>query len=716
MAQVSLVSRVSEGVLAELMEGSRVAKRYHELWRALSEEMKWLATLPAHVWAAVAGVAGTSAADLRSFCLRGGHVSYHFFWRQVLVPAGDLPWRLCRGDVASNLEELCNGEMFDEVVSQQMWRLMQVGFPRQQLIATVRLMAEIGWTTLPAEQQHGSLAAFRKAHPQYGMETLVSRTFMLLISRLMPSRSIEDKQLEKLSRDIHRLSAKNPDKAHGRHAYVSALFDHVKSRQWAGRRAAPKNAAKQIFTRHAAFWLQMSLARKRQYELLARRKANHKREAILQELEELRTQRELLIGRMATQARDVAPILMSGSALDDKHWGEFLQLMESEDFRAETRIAALRSAALETPLPMSAAVLQALRTHEVWEVAKPRMPQWANRLAMGRYYADDVAIMIRADDDTDSYYKVLYAYKNHPPYLALGHLELRNVPLVAQEVRGDNWARVDTTRFRFHSNYAACTSAAETPDVPETNIFVIPNLVHRGGMEVTSSWPPIPFVEFMAQLPEPERALGSEGGERIQRGRSHDDLVLEFPWLAALDEKEGFSGTTKGVASDHEAADDEEAINEDDAFVAGMRALDIARAALAEGAPHSAEDFKTRVLGGPWLIRTRGEGRYAVAGEAVGAFAIDFCRRRKVNRGFRCNYSVYGARVCGILCRLWCHKMQYFLDVETAATEGTELVFTPEHHAGYEEPTEVARLLAEPVVIPETRVRVEQVRALFRAA
>ena len=77
-AECAFVSRVSDGVMAELMEDSRVALRYDSLFQCLSEDMLWLAMVPHQTWQHVASVAKIDPGDLRSNCVAGGHLSYHF--------------------------------------------------------------------------------------------------------------------------------------------------------------------------------------------------------------------------------------------------------------------------------------------------------------------------------------------------------------------------------------------------------------------------------------------------------------------------------------------------------------------------------------------------------------------------------------------------------------------------------------------------------------
>ena len=93
----AMISRVAEAALQELMEDSRVAIKYESLWATLSEEMLWLVSVDVDTWMDLANIANVPWEELRSECIAGGHISFHFFWRRCLEVAGGMPWALCRG-------------------------------------------------------------------------------------------------------------------------------------------------------------------------------------------------------------------------------------------------------------------------------------------------------------------------------------------------------------------------------------------------------------------------------------------------------------------------------------------------------------------------------------------------------------------------------------------------------------------------------------------
>eukprot|EP00974_Lingulodinium_polyedra_P084351 8166743-Lingulodinium_polyedra.AAC.1 len=102
-------------------------------------------------------------------------------------------------------------------------------------------------------------------------------------------------------------------------------------------------------------------------------------------------------------------------------------------------------------------------------------------------------------------------------------------------------------------------------------------------------------------------------------------------------------------------------------------ALEAARAALAAETHESWDDFRVGVLGGEDLQARKGIPYDAIIGIARNDDATDWCKRRKVPYSFRANYTTYGASACGVLARFWCHKMQYYLNIEANHPEAEAL-------------------------------------------
>ena len=220
-----------EAFQTELMEDNRVALIYPDLYRVISEEMKWVIDLPQHIWDSLGAIAGRASVEIKDDTIRAAHTSYHFLWRRVLEPAGDFPWKLCRGNLVANLRKLKAGECPDEPLSSQLWLLLQKKITEERLEQVLKLLGHVGWTSLPCEQQHGSLAQLRRWHPEYTEHTLISRGLMHQTARLLPSISREEKRIAELNRRIAKICRAVPERAGGQHMLLRAMISIVKGRK-----------------------------------------------------------------------------------------------------------------------------------------------------------------------------------------------------------------------------------------------------------------------------------------------------------------------------------------------------------------------------------------------------------------------------------------------------------------------------------------------------
>ena len=226
----TVASRVAEAFQTELMHDNRVARNLDGLWMILGEQLRSIIDLPEETWSVMGETCGWHGTAVADECINAAHICLHFLWRRVLEPADELPWSLVRGDVDGNLSELFAGECPQEPISKNLWKLMEKGFNRRQLIATVQLLGEVGWSSLPAEQQHGSLAMLHKWHPGYSASTLISRALMLQFGKLLPSLSPQEKQAQRIVDSLQRILRKKARES-GWEEHAGQLYDSPLPRQ-----------------------------------------------------------------------------------------------------------------------------------------------------------------------------------------------------------------------------------------------------------------------------------------------------------------------------------------------------------------------------------------------------------------------------------------------------------------------------------------------------
>ena len=231
----SVASRVSEAFQQELMTDSRVAQTYPRLWAAITEELRWVIDIPLSTWEQLAEVTrgGMCGGELRDSTIRSSHIAFHFVWRRVLKPASGYPWRLCRGDLQENVEWLKQQtEEPTDAVTAQLWKLLtEHNYPEAQIRGVLEVLGEAPWSSLTAEQQHGSLAMLHKWHPDYGVATLVGRSLALQATRLLPSATEDDRKLAKLQQRLRNLESAVPTRVGGSHMLTKSLIAIARGRK-----------------------------------------------------------------------------------------------------------------------------------------------------------------------------------------------------------------------------------------------------------------------------------------------------------------------------------------------------------------------------------------------------------------------------------------------------------------------------------------------------
>ena len=95
--------------------------------------------------------------------------------------------------------------------------------------------------------------------------------------------------------------------------------------------------------------------------------------------------------------------------------------------------------------------------------------------------------------------------------------------------------------------------------------------------------------------------------------------------------------------------------------------LDLARALVSAGDEERGDrDFVVKVRHSTEKALA-GEGPDALQAQTRTELARDWCNRHKLQTTFKATFSRYGFDTSNILARAWCHRMQYFWDMEMAS-------------------------------------------------
>ena len=271
--------------------------------------------------------------------------------------------------------------------------------------------------------------------------------------------------------------------------------------------------------------------------------------------------------------------------------------------------------------------------------------------------------------------------------------------------------------YSFRCNFADCRNASEIKIGDNDELSILFRLQHTGGTHVCSDMHPqsLPWLMAGNQADLPE--FKKTGEPKVKKAKRTDDPVLDMPWLEHLNTKSGFEMTFDALKAAHKkasrsgsSADDDEL--DEDMMLAELADLDKARSAAAEEqAASGIADFVSKVRGGESQILASGEAVHAMQGQSL-KWGYAWAKRRNLHVTFKATFSQHEEAVSKILCRSWCHRMQYFYNVEVAAAEGPDLVYRPELVAAYVEPTELTALALDPATKPVSADAVAKIRKI----
>ena len=658
MVTCAVASRVAEGVQTVLMRDNRVAKIADSLWDTAAKEVKSAISIPDSTYALLGKLCDRPGAAVKDDCINAAHISFHFFHRRVLVPAGELPWCLCRGDIERNLDDLAAQECPDEPVSKNLWLLMQRRFHKVQLVKTVALLGEVGWTSLPAEQQHASLAMLHKWHPEYEMKTLVARSLLLQAAKLLPSKTKEEKEAEKLVAKLDRVLRANPEKVRGRQMLVAsmvAICSGKKDAGAAGYAASMDIIAKRCVSRHMTFWAQQSWAQQQEWHHLARRRAHCRQHLLQLEFQTFSAELAKVDVTIEENQRKSSALTMKSAALDAQDLETFGRLWNQPEFRARESMA-IRRADVGTAPAFTAPPAPG---PPVWLRAEVQLPAWAKPLVRHRGTFRGSALVIQRENGAREFWKIVFAVKS-PAYLAL--CQLHPMPAPAFDDLAIPLQPLDDPNV-FSINFADCKNAADLALGAKDQLSILFRLNHEGGTRVTSDMDPL-LLEYVLCGGDndmgPVEEVCGEGARAGEKDHVYEKLVTtSLPWLEHLDTRQGLTG---GGSS--EGADDGEehaAIEDEDHIWAGLAALErarVAEAAISAALPGS--DFVSKVRGGRSMAGGSGDIVHAMQGQCCGRDAERWARERGQST-FKATFSEHGTVESKTIVRAWCHRMQYFL-------------------------------------------------------
>ena len=474
--------------------------------------------------------------------------------------------------------------------------------------------------------------------------------------------------------------------------------------------------------KHVVLWTGRSLRERADWTRVADARAAEKNNELAAELQSLAKERSLLAERLEAGASQGGPLTMSSAALGQLDIERFRMLMTSSEFVKPSRIGRLRQDAATAKLPLSICRQKELAAFQVYCRQEPQMPEWAQHMAVFREHLGNAAVQILDDAGEAHTWKVLYIVQKPEAYVAL--CRMTPVETYEEEPLADMslWAASHSHQRVWKMNFGIFESAADVPERPVAEVWVIPDAHYLADATVGSRMPATPLRLFLECYPRPVPA--EPVATQAKKDKSYEDALATLPWLQHLEKREWMtdeydprvvaspatSSWTPGVGGDPSAKENDEQVEEEILFEA-VHLVEKAKAALASEDGAHREDFGT-------IFRKVDAGKTSETFDAAQAVARNdlakaFCRRRGVHHTFRASYSVgHTPADVGVLIRAWTHKMQWYFNLELDHPRGAGLEFGPAMHEAYCEPTDFTALANAG---PPKRLldRIREVRQLF---
>lgn len=707
-AVASVVANVCDAFLLALLEDDRVIRRLQELKDLVTDEVEWLINLSEVVWQDLAGLlTDVSAQQLRSLCMLSALTVQAFIQWKVFQVAESLPWSLAVGDIEENLRVLRASKDDLDSTSSKIRALLQGGYPEQRIVAAIRLMSEVSWSTTSVEQGHGSAATLHRVHKQYGANTLCMRSMVHMMRHLAAPPPMQDPLDAKLAKKEAALERSQPQKITGRQAFLKDFMYQAKLEH--GSESWSRTAAKKAFARHGSFWSALSPELKAKYEYEAQLQKSASYKELADELQGLRAARHLLQSRnLESECLKASLFRLANCRFSDQDFESMALLWDTEDF-AGGRLQALRDKAMKSPSPPAPSIVNRLSLIDVSEdTVKPTTPSpWVATLCRLRSAFRECALVLRKEGQEDRAYAFLFAYQS--PFKAeLLPLKKTEPPLPCPSSAAEMLECLNKHyEHTFTFEVGTAMNAMEVPFDDSMQVLVLPHLSFVGGYTMAAHSQPVPILDFV-------RSSLADGHRPAPRAQAYKpptvdrSLVEEFPWLASyMPKARDLSSAASSKGANEEKVpkalglDDEEI---DRAF----EALQEKRAEWHSDFLGAVGHFKVCLLGGAWTMEHTGMVCDAVKAYASGKDVKSWCSKYGLPNQARFGIRKFGQEQATALAETWCSHLQRFYDHYLAANMETF------EYAAYEVnapplPKAVADMAASSQIFRE---RLEQIRAM----
>lgn len=688
---VAMSSFPADAALSALLEDDRIATTLAALEDDLKLEVRFVHNIAGEIWDFVGAACMWDAVGLRNASMASSLTACGFMmWRLRFLH--ELPWTLTRGDISANLKALEQDEEPADETSAKIWRLCRMHYPRDDIIQGVRLLANASFSSEQVEQGHSFAANIMKRHREYGSESLRVRSLISSVRTLVELSPVE-KKLNKATKQLCDLARRRPKHFTGRQFYFQQLRCLASSWARDGRTVAP-DVSKRLMTTHAASWSAMAPEHRRQFEAKAAGARLELEWRLDEEKARLQGEVALLGARAQEEERGNGLPLLRMSA---GRWGQSdlcrLQGLFDDKVYTVAKVEQMRQQVRPAVGPPSLEVQSYLSGLAIGAVAKAAKPPWLGLVCRQRAFFSTCVFKFSAGPDEVVFVRPTFI--RQVPFV-VGFVRLTMAS--EAELKGASSGSVhhnlrDWNHVFSIDSESFCFSDDGGFDEGWSVSVLTDSVVRAGGFVVAEAeWKDI--GEVRDWFPDVESAVvcDEEGAPLATKSDSIDLAWVKLPWLLEHFPGHGHACQGKATASAKDdmqvsGAGEEEAPGEHEVLSAEdvVDAL-YERRFLMQGGDQASIDFRVQLRGGQWTARHTGKAYDSFRGCASPGEPTQMCAL--YNMGTTATFAVKAYSEVGAqrLAELWCHRMQWCLDVWRASDCEAGFMFTDGDMASYEEP------------------------------
>jgi hypothetical protein len=413
------------------------------------------------------------------------------------------------------------------------------------------------------------------------------------------------------------------------------------------------------------------------------------------------------------------PLRMSSCRWGPAQVRQFDEVFNGDQFSA-SKVAELRRQMRVEIGPPDLEVrnfLAGLRLHD--NPAKPARPPWLGLVCKQRQLFAQCNFKFVGGPGEEVYARPTFI-RQSPFVVGFVRLEMAVVRLGGQGADNDCRAALLADWNHVFSIDCASYCFSDRGDIdPDWTVFVLTDSVLRAGGFVVSEAERKSMDDLRAWFPGDQEAdVVPEVADAVADAVDPEAPVwAKLPWLLEHFPGHGNMEVSKGaakhkVADDLRQEDDMDTAEDDNPAVSAEDIINLLyeRRFQLEATVGEVCDFKVQLRGGQWTAEKTGMAYDSFRGYAMLGEASHMCARYHLGATATFSIRAYGENGAQRLATLWCHRMQWYLDLLRAHGREEDFVFLEVELQLYEEPVVELELAGEMGVV--FRRRLETIRAM----